>query len=292
MKKTFIFCLITLFTVSAIGIQGRKKKDITESNTPSTKFHINYRYWDKQVINNCGFKGFPENSFIGLEEAVMQGFQTVKCDVAFSKDDVPILSHSPRLERSTYKTGLTTDYTIRELIDFDFGIKTHEKFRGTHVTTLNQILLLCRRNNVMLEIDCSDKERFPNSRYQCLYNYVKKNGMLESTIFCDNAENLETLLDIDPNVIISIHKCINKKDIDKALEVAKRAQAADFSIRKSLVSQTLIDYIHEKGFPIKVWNVDDLNDLKNFVKMGADRIVSKEYGPKFNYRIVEMELED
>jgi|GEM_PF-3829385 len=292
MKKTLIFCLITLFAFSSLDIQGRKKKNIAETTVPPANFHINYRYWDKQAINYCGIKGFPENSFIGFEEAVMQGFQTIKCDVAFTKDDVPILSHSPKLDRCTFNKGLTTDYFIRDLLEMDFGAKTNEKFRGTHVTTLSEVLMLCRRNNVMLEIDCTNKERFPNSRYQRVYDIVKKYGMLESTIFCDEAENLKTLLDIDQNVIISIHKCINKKDIDKALEIAKKAQAADISLRKSLATQTLIDYIHKNGFPVKIWTVDNLDEIKSFVKMGVDRIVTTEYGPKFNYRIIEMKIED
>ena len=296
MKQIVFTGLIILCSALCLNTQAKKKKK--EATTPTevvTAFNvqpINPRYWDKQVECHRGFKGFPENTLIGLEEAIMQGFQIVECDVAFSKDDVPILSHDPTIDRCSYGRGLTTDYTIQQLTQMDFGGKKDKKFAGTPITTLKEALMLCRRNNAVIELDCANKKRFPNSKYPIIYNLVKKCGMLNSTIFCDDAENLKTLLDIDPNVIVSISHCISIKDVEKGLEVAKRARFADFSIRNTLVTQPLVNYIHDNGFYVKIWTIDNSAEMKRFVNMGVDHIISNELGPRFDYQIIEVKPED
>mgnify|MGYP002625143955 CR=1 FL=1 len=295
MKSILFFLLIVSCSAFSLNTQAKKKKkiDSTVNNAVVSQVKpINYRYWDKQIENHRGYNGFPENTLIGLEEAIMQGFQIVECDVAFSKDGVPILSHDPKIDRCSMAKGLTTDYTIQELSQIDFGYKTNPKYEGTSITTLREALMLCRRNNAIIELDCANKKRFPNDKYEAVYNLVKKCGMLESTIFCDDAENLKVLLDIDPNVIVSISHCISLKDVEKGLDIAKRARFADFSFRHTLITQPLIDYIHGQGFYVKIWTVDELNDMKRFVAMGVDHILSNKLNPKFDYRIIEIKPKD
>lgn len=285
--KKIIYLLIFLIGTSCCtqDILAKKKKEQPVTETAPQKLRINYRYWDCQVENERGLYGYPENSLPGFMEAILKGYNIVECDVAFSKDNIPVLSRSPKIDLYTLNKGYIKDFTVAELYGMDFGVKKDKKFEGTTVTTLSDILRLCKRTNTIVEINCTDKERFPNENYQIVYNMVKKYGMLGSTIFFDYAQNLETLLDIDPHLLVTIQYDPVNNTLEKELEVARRAEAAEFAIRSSFVSQKLINQIHQEGFMVKLWTVNNFTDMKKFVYMGADRIISQKLGPKFDYII-------
>ncbi len=285
--KRIVYLLIFLIGTGCFtqDMLAKKKKEQPATESVPQKLRINYRYWDCQVENERGLYGYPENSITGFMEAILKGYNIVECDVAFSKDNVPVLSRSPKIDLYTFQKGYIKDFTSAELYGMDFGVKKDKKFAGTPVTTLSDILRLCKRTNTIVEINCTDKERFPNDKYQIVYNMVKKYGMLGSTIFYDYAQNLETLLDIDQHILVTIkYDPVNNK-LENELKVARRAEAAEFAIRSSLVSTKLINQIHQEGFMVKIWSVNNFADMKRFVFMGADRIISQKLGPKFDYII-------
>ena len=284
MKKIY-FLLLIAFSFCCLQGNAAKKKEATE--TPQKLLSVNYSYWDRQVVSHRGYKGFPENTIIAFEEAIIHGFKIVECDIAFSKDDVAVLSHDATVNRCSNFKGKVSDFEINLLAIMDFGSKTSPEFKGETIATLKELLILCRRNNVMIDLDCANKERFPNSRYQQLYNMIKKYGMLGNVIFTDDAENLKVLLDIDPNVIVSVAHCKTMEDVNKSMEVAKRARYADFTFNYKDLTSEMVKAIHDEGLMVRCWTVDTLEDMKKCVDMGIDKLTSNVLGPKFDYRIKE-----
>lgn len=286
MKRiAYLLILFVGIGIYPTDMSAKKEKKQAESSSSKSCLHINYRYWDCQVENERGLDGFPENTATAFLEAILAGYNMVECDVAFSKDNIPVISYSPKIDRNTFGKGYIKDYTAASLFEMDFGIKKNKKFAGTKIALLSDILRICKRTNTILEINCTDKERFPNDKYEIVYKMVKKFGMLGSTIFYDKAANLETLLDIDPHVLVTISYDPVNSTLEKEFEVAKRAEAAEFAVRSTIVTQKLINQIHEEGFMVKIWTINNILDLKKFVFMGADRVISKKLGPKFDYTI-------
>ncbi|MBP3774524.1 MAG: glycerophosphodiester phosphodiesterase family protein [Bacteroidaceae bacterium] len=241
---------------------------------------INWRYGDIQMVCHRAYNGYPENTYVGIAKAVEMGYKMIECDIAFTKDDVAILSHDATLERCSNGTGRTTDYTLEELQQFDFGSWAGEQFAGERVCTLESILQLCKANNVVLELDCATKARFPNTRFQQVYDLVKSYGMLGSTIWCDNIEPLRILLDIDPNLIVSISSMTSTYQVDRGMEIFRKARITDCSVPFAYLSENLVKYIHSKGMYVKTWTVDEVDDVKWALKIGCDHILSNTIGPE------------
>lgn len=241
---------------------------------------VNHRYGDTQMESHRGYRGYPENTFCAILKAIKMGYKVIECDIAFTKDNIAVLSHDSTIDRCSNGKGCTTDYTYAELQQFDFGFRAGKQFWGERIPTLESILKLCKAHNVILELDCATKSRFPNYRYQQVYNLVKRQGMLNSTIFCDEPANLKHLLKIDKNVIVSISYILSEYFVDGARCIYENARLTDCSVPYDCLTQELVDYIHSKGMYVKTWTVDGQDNVLLALQYGVDRIISNTIGPE------------
>lgn len=85
----------------------------------------------------------PENTLASIRKAHEQGATWVEFDVKLSADDVPILMHDDRLERTTDGRGEVGRRTLAEIRALDAGGWFGPAFRGEPVPTLEETLRLC-----------------------------------------------------------------------------------------------------------------------------------------------------
>jgi glycerophosphoryl diester phosphodiesterase len=70
--------------------------------------------WPQVIAHRGDSAQAPENTRPAIESAIDIGVDMVEVDVRLTKDSVPILIHSGRLEDTTTGRGLVTDHTWEE----------------------------------------------------------------------------------------------------------------------------------------------------------------------------------
>ncbi len=96
------------------------------------------------IIGHRGSAGLaPENTLVGIQRAFEEGASWVEFDVKLSADDVPILMHDERLDRTTDGKGKVASKTLPEIQALDAGAWFHPTFTGERVPTLKAALDLC-----------------------------------------------------------------------------------------------------------------------------------------------------
>ena len=92
----------------------------------------------------CAHRGFsaalPENTLPAFGAAVALGAEEIEFDLWSTKDGVLVSAHDSTLDRVSNGTGNIWDYTYEELLEFDFGIKKSERFKGLKICTFEEIL--------------------------------------------------------------------------------------------------------------------------------------------------------
>ena len=83
---------------------------------------------------------FPENTLISFEAAICLGVDLIEFDVNITRNCVPVVIHDNDIGRTSDREGLTREYTLAELKSFDFGGYFDEKFKGTTIPTLEEVL--------------------------------------------------------------------------------------------------------------------------------------------------------
>ncbi|MFO1448949.1 MAG: glycerophosphodiester phosphodiesterase family protein [Opitutaceae bacterium] len=111
----------------------------------------------------CAHRGggatHPENTVPALREAVRLGAHMVEFDLAVTSDGVPVLMHDATVDRTTDGKGRVLDFTLAALQRLDAGVKTHPRFAGTRVPTLEEALAVLPAN-LWINVDFKADARF------------------------------------------------------------------------------------------------------------------------------------
>lgn len=209
-----------------------------------------------QIIAHRGNSGpMPENTMAAIESAIGLGVDMIEVDVRLTKDGVPVLIHSDRIDDTTPGAGLVTDYTWDDLKKLDAGSWRGPEFANQRVSTLDEVLD-STHGRVALNLDIKAPEAAEptvaavtragaSARVVisgCTSNGVRNVAGMTSTIAI--LFNLDELLaGIDP----STTPTVALGSIDLAVELG----AVGVNIPHPLVDANLVE--HARGAGIGVW---------------------------------------
>ncbi len=114
---------------------------------------------------------FPENTLSAYNAAVIQGYDIIEIDPAFTSDGVFVLLHDTTIDRTARAASDVTpprgvkisDITYAEAAKYDYGAWFSEKFRGERLPTLDSVLSFAEKTGVTLKID-NKVFNFPENR--------------------------------------------------------------------------------------------------------------------------------
>ena len=153
----------------------------------------------------------PKSTLSAYKEVIRRGYHIVDAYIEFTADKVPVIMNSFSLEKISDGEGKIEQKTFKELNKLDFGIKYGKKYAGEKILTFEELLELCKYNNVILELDLSHlnyKKYFEETDVymKIIINTIKKYDMLDSIIFNDGS---------NPNIILKLKQL--KKDISVSI---------------------------------------------------------------------------
>src|ERR1700730_9477951 len=92
----------------------------------------------------CGHA--PENTLASMKKALDFGVHGFEFDIQMSKDGEPVVIHDDTLERTTNGKGLVSDFTLKELQQFDAG-------NGERIPSLRDVLdMVDKRCRLFIEL--------------------------------------------------------------------------------------------------------------------------------------------
>ena len=95
------------------------------------------------VIGHRGAAAYaPENTLAGLRKAKALGCRWVEFDVRLTADNLPVLLHDNRLERTTDGRGRVSALSLAAVRRHDAGRWFHSSFAGERVPTLEEAVIL------------------------------------------------------------------------------------------------------------------------------------------------------
>ena len=91
----------------------------------------------------------PENTAPAFRLAVSMGADGVENDIRLTKNGVYVLSHDSNINRMSDGKGEVGEMTYEELLQYDFGVRTNAKFKGTKIATLKEFLEIVKDMRVI-----------------------------------------------------------------------------------------------------------------------------------------------
>ena len=260
----------------------------------------------------CAHRGFntiaPENSMPAFGAAVAMGADEIEFDLWWTSDGEIVSIHDPVLDRVSDGTGFVYEHTYKELLEYDFGVKTAPEFAGLRILWFEEILekLACRTiMNIHLK-SAAEKEDFQSRSERLIVDsftqggeqFVKwiPEGHLEKIVALIrqyHAEEycyfkvgehgiLQRLLEIAPEIA----RCAGAGEdpYEDYAETAMQYKCSKIQLFQPYFEMNPPDYVskmiekcHQNGIRVNYFWTDDPQEAVRYLEMGVDTVLTNDY---------------
>ena len=217
----------------------------------------------------------PENTLAAVRKAVEAGADGCEFDVYASKDGVAVLMHDATVDRTTDGKGKVTGLSLAELKKLDAGSWKGKQFAGEPVPTLLDVLKALKGTGCRAVIEVKT-----DGIAQAVVDAVREADMVDSSVvisFKDqavaDARKLEAAL---PGALV-VGGSRRGSTAEWAATLAARARkcgAAILDLNYQMLSPELVADLHERGFKVWCWTVNDEAVMAALARWGVDGITT------------------
>lgn len=214
----------------------------------------------------------PEHTRPAFERALELGVDMIELDVQLSRDGVLVVLHDLDLRRTTGVADAVRARSFAEIKALDAGGWYGAPFSGQPVLSLDEVIDIVgtrARLNVELKAPEIDWPVLATT----LTGTLRRRGLLEATIVsCFEPAALAIVRECDPLAPLGV--LWQRTEFAEVWEWARRLDAVSFHPHWMLVSTELVDTAHARGLQVLTWTVNDVETMRDLVRLGVDGIIS------------------
>lgn len=229
---------------------------------------------DIAVIAHRGYSSeAPENTIPAFILAAEKGYDTVECDIEWTKDSVPILLHDNTINRTARRENgwgflfrrKCSNYTFEELQKLDFGSWKGQEYKGTKIPSFYEALECGDEHNLNLYVEIKENDDFDIKKAKILADAVKDAGMEDKVTWISfNSDYLEMMSDLMPESRLGY---LTKKEPDEnTIKILKSLQTENnevfLDVKASKMTKEADKLLDDAGFDFEAWTVDDEETLE------------------------------
>lgn len=235
---------------------------------------------EKPYPRICAHRGFsavaPENSMPAFGAAVALGASEIEFDLWKTKDGEIVSIHDPSLERVSDGCGFVTEHTYEELLQYDFGVRFSEKYKGLRIVRFSDILEKYSCHVIMnIHVKPDDYPTCDEEMLDKVVRLIDRYDCRKYVYFMSCFECVHTYL---KKIAPDIPRCCGESPehgtiVDRAIAYG----AQKVQLFKPYFDQAMIDKAHEHGILCNVFFADDPEEAKRYLAMGIDTILTNDY---------------
>jgi len=213
----------------------------------------------------------PENTLSAFKYAIRSKADMIEVDIRLTKDGTPVIIHDAKVDRTTNGRGKVKNFYLWTLKELDAGNWFDLKYKGEKIPTLDETLKFINgKIPINIEIKTSTRK---NEIAEKVLAIVFENGYEEKTLISS----------FDPRVLRRIKKLTD--EIPTALlyhypiyfnpiKTLKNLNAVALIHNFKFTTSNLVKKIHDAGFKIFVYTVNDPKDIRKMIDIGVDGIIT------------------
>ena len=204
----------------------------------------------------------------------MSGFALLRCATA---DSVVMVIHDTKVDRTTNGEGKLETLTYDYVKTLDAGSWFSDEFKGEPLPTLEQTLQLIN-GRVMLLIEIKDgSERYPGIErrtVELVHKYGAKPWVIIQSF---NKKAIDRVRALDPE--IRTYYLLGSgfpKFYQKAVSEGSsfRFDHEGVAVHRRELNEENVAALKKMGLKTFVWTVDDPEEMKKFISIGVDGIIT------------------
>ncbi|MCH9643518.1 MAG: glycerophosphoryl diester phosphodiesterase [Gammaproteobacteria bacterium] len=216
----------------------------------------------------------PENTLIALQKAVEKGATSVEFDVMLTRDGVPVIMHDWSVNRTTDGDGRVCDLDYAEIATLDAGSWFGSEFKDTRVPTLAEWLQCASQLKCPLNIELKAKSSYATQLAGCVHWHLQKywhKDLPPPLISSVNEKCLMAMQHIDPKALLGV---VCRYWPLRPVYLLRRLHAVSLHVNYKRLTQARIQKIHDAGFKVLAFTVNDPADQERLFSWGVDGVFS------------------
>ncbi|WP_374775621.1 glycerophosphodiester phosphodiesterase family protein [Streptomyces sp. NBC_01310] len=218
----------------------------------------------------------PEHTMAAYRQAIADGADALECDVRLTADRKLVCVHDRRVERTSDGRGVVSEKTYEELAALDFGAWKGDGHAGARVLLFEDLLkeALSAPRPVGLAVETKHPSRLGGRLEVELVRMLQEYGL------ADGASGLVEVMSFSRNALTRTHRLAPGLPtvflIERALRPARPPFATHAGPGIELVRRDpgLVGRLKAKGLRVRVWTVDEPEDVELCVRLGVDTIIT------------------
>ena len=216
----------------------------------------------------------PENTLAGIRRAHREGAAFVEFDVKLSADNIPILMHDDRVDRTTGGKGKVAAKTLDEIQTLDAGAWFSTEFEGERVPTFKAALELCIELGLGVNVELKPCPGRDEETAKIAL------GLLEEVWLHDQTLPTPLISSFDPPALAAAQKfapnlprgCLFTRIPWKWQAAFEQYGCSTLNLSNRWVRQKHVEAADARGAPVLVYTVNDPKRAKTLWAMGVTSI--------------------
>lgn len=216
-------------------------------------------------IGHRGASGYePENTIRAFKKAIEIGVDALGIDVRVCATGEVVVIHDDRVDRTTDGFGSVSEKNLHALKE----LKTRN---GERIPTLQETFEFVNRR-AKLDIELKESGCAAPA-HEVIRHYLDVEGWKSEDIFISSflKSELEAYRALDAAAFLSILSNWTSREV---FEFAEKIHAYSLNINFLSLDLDVVRDIHERGFRVFAWTVNEKEDIEKMKSIGVDGIFS------------------
>jgi glycerophosphoryl diester phosphodiesterase len=216
----------------------------------------------------------PENTLPAFQAAIQLGADGVELDVQYSSDGKLVIFHDLNLEKTSNGTGRVSALTFEELRELDAGSHFSPEFAGAQIPTLDEVLDLAR-GKLLVNIELKSLEITNVRLGSDVVEVVRAHKMADEVVISSfNPFALRRSKRAGPEIEHALLLALDTSNWTRWGLTLRYSLAQGLHPETKMVDAAYLAAARRRGMPVRVWTVNDENDMRRLAGLGIDAIVS------------------
>lgn len=268
MKKVLIPILVVIIMIGVCAV-------LAFVNKSKSSVYASYKIptGTMRMIAHQGYSAVaPGNTLPSYEAAGKSDFWGAECDIQRTKDGVWILSHNDDIEDMTDGTGLISEQTYAELMEFNVDTGNNiENYPNLKLTKLEDYLDVCKQYGLhpVIEIKENADTAYLHEVADILSAREEKDMFHVISGGREICTTMKELMPTLPVYYIVSYEEVSRETIEFA--VSNHLDGMDIHVYHP---EDYVKDVVASGLDVFVWTIDDMGNCKKFYKLGVNAITT------------------
>lgn len=219
----------------------------------------------------------PQQSIESFKLAYEKGFRILLCDLRFTSDDEPVLSHDDTVSYALNRDGSSptifpniSTMTYSQLSNYDYGLYKGNKYANTNIMRLEDMCKLCRKLGCELYIELKVTSTEDQIKKAC--RIVEKFQMTSKTSWVGSVDNLGWIVNTLSGTRVALitgDTSISDNAINRLKEFEINGNKVFlFGWDTVILTDDIISKLITNKIPYEMGTLNTEKDIKNYFNKG------------------------